>query len=127
MTTIAHTAVGGMIGGLGFGSPVSFLLGVASHLPLDLVPHWDIKRVWIDTVLTIGCLGVLLILFGSSPIFWGAAGAALPDAEHLLLRGRKLFPGHGRTHGRALPIRFALWQLLIVVVFCVWLGAEWTR
>ena len=127
MTTITHTAVGGMIGGLGFGSPVSFLLGVASHLPLDLVPHWDIKRVWIDTVLTIGCLLFLLVLFGSSPIFWGAAGGALPDLEHLVFRGKKLFPGHGGAHGRTLSIAHAWWQLLILAAFCVWLGVAWVR
>lgn len=103
MTTITHAAVGGMIGSFGLGAPASFLLGTASHLPLDLVPHWDFKRTWIDTVLTVGGLGGLLLFAGPSPVFWGAAGAALPDLEHLLPLRRKYFPGHGKSHGRALP------------------------
>ena len=116
MTTVTHAAVGGLIGSAGLGSPVSFLLGMGSHLPLDLVPHWDIKRPWIDTVLTLGTLGVLYLLFGSHPVFWGAGGAALPDLEHLLPLRRKLFPGHGRTHGRRLGWNHAWHQAAIVVL-----------
>jgi hypothetical protein len=113
MTTITHTAVGAALGSVGVGSPASFLIGAASHLPLDLVPHWDIKRVWIDTVLTFGALGALLALWGASPVFWGAIGAALPDLEHLLPLPRKYVPGHGTRHGRALGVRHAATQVLV--------------
>jgi len=119
MTTVTHAAVGGLIGSAGLGSPVSFLLGMASHLPLDLVPHWDIRRPWIDTVLTLGALVILFLLFGSHPIFWGAGGAALPDLEHLLPLRRKLFPGHGRSHGRRLGQEHAWLQGVIVAATAV--------
>jgi hypothetical protein len=116
MTTITHTAVGAAIGTLGLGAPASFLVGMGSHVPLDLVPHWDIKRTWIDTLCTSAALVALLIWTGSSPVFWGAAGGALPDLEHLLPLPRKLFPAHGRVHGRALgPRHFALQAALIAL------------
>ncbi|MBM3319079.1 MAG: hypothetical protein FJY73_00185 [Candidatus Eisenbacteria bacterium] len=117
MTTITHAAAGAALGSLGLGSPASFLAGMASHLPLDLVPHWDLKRTWIDTVLTVGALGALWIATGASPLFWGAAGAALPDLEHLLPLRRKYFPGHGARHGRALGRAHALPQALLFAVF----------
>ncbi|MFH1277659.1 MAG: hypothetical protein ABIK65_04710 [Candidatus Eisenbacteria bacterium] len=116
MTTITHAAVGGMIGSFGLGAPASFLLGTASHLPLDLVPHWDFKQTWIDTILTLSGLAALLAFTGPSGVFWGAAGAALPDLEHLLPLRRKYFPGHGKTHGRALPGRFLAVQGAIILV-----------
>jgi len=119
MTTITHTAVGGMLGSFGLGSPASFLLGIASHFPLDLIPHWDIKRPWIDTLLTLGGLGLLLLLFGSSPVFWGAAGGALPDLEHILPIGRKLVPCHGATHGRSLGLRHAGVQVGVLLACSV--------
>lgn len=116
MTTITHTAVGAALGSLGLGPTASFLAGVGSHLPLDLVPHWDIKQTWIDTLLTFGALGAILLAGGFSPVFWGAAGGALPDLEHLLPLRRKYFPGHGRSHGRALGAEHASWQALLAGV-----------
>ncbi|MFH1681415.1 MAG: hypothetical protein ABIH26_12345 [Candidatus Eisenbacteria bacterium] len=117
MTTITHAAAGAAIGSLGLGSPASFLAGMASHLPMDFVPHWDIKRTWIDTLLTLGALGAAFALTGSSPLFWGAAGAALPDLEHLLPLGRKYFPGHGARHGRALGRSHAAEQVVLLALF----------
>lgn len=119
MTTITHAAVGGLIGSLGLGAPASFLLGTASHLPLDLVPHWDLKKTWIDTILTLGGLAALLVWTGGSPLFWGAAGGALPDLEHLLPLRRKYVPGHGKSHGRRLGASFASIQVVIMAL-CVW-------
>jgi hypothetical protein len=110
MTTITHTAVGGALGSLGLGPFASFAVGFGSHLPLDLVPHWDIKQTWVDTLLTVAALGAILLVQGGSPVFWGAAGGALPDLEHLLPLPRKYFPGHGAHHGRALGVRHAWWQ-----------------
>ena len=116
MTTIAHTAVGGVAGSLGLGSSLSFLLGTASHLPLDLIPHWDLKKIWIDAIITIAALAGLLVLYGPSPVFWGAVGGALPDLEHLFPLSRKYFPGHGKRHGRSLGRGNAVLQTVLSVV-----------
>ncbi len=116
MTTIAHTGVGGVAGSLGLGSPASFLLGAALHLPLDLIPHWDIKKIWIDAIITVTALIGLLVLCGPSPVFWGAVGGALPDMEHLLPLSRKYFPGHGERHGRSLGRGNAVFQAVLSVV-----------
>jgi len=122
MTAVTHAAVGGTIGTLGIGgSPGSFLLGLAAHAPLDLVPHWDIRNPWIDTALTVGGLGALLFWTGPSPVFWGALGGALPDLEHLLPFRRKLLPFHGERHGRAGGRAHAAAQglLLIACGLCI--------
>ena len=110
MTTLTHAAVGGVLGTCGFGSTTTFVLGVASHYPLDLIPHWDLKYKWLDTVLTLGVLGALLALYGPGPVFWGAAGGALPHQEHKLPTQRKIFTSQGPAHGRPLPGRFAAVQ-----------------
>lgn len=120
MTTIAHTAVGGAIGAFGANAPLSFILGAVSHYPLDILPHWDLKKMWIDTVLTIGGLALLLIFFGGGPIFWGALGGALPDLEHLLPHRKKLYPSHGPRHGRQLKFPLASIQLGLICA-CAWI------
>ena len=105
-----------MLGSLGLGSCGSFLAGMASHFPLDLVPHWDIKSIWIDTILTIGGLGALLLLFGNSPVFWGAVGGAIPDLEHLLPLQRRIWPSHGRLHGATLGKAHSAVQVALVAI-----------
>jgi hypothetical protein len=120
MTTIAHTAVGGAMGAGGANAPVSFMLGAVSHYPLDIIPHWDLENMWIDTALTLGALAALLIFFGNGPVFWGALGGALPDLEHLLPHRRKLYPSHGARHGRPLGGAHAFVQLALIVL-CGWL------
>jgi len=115
MTAVAHTAVGGAIGAFGMNAPVSFILGALSHYPLDIIPHWDLEKIWIDTVLTIGSLVTLLIIFGNGPIFWGALGGALPDLEHLLHLGKKIYPSHGVRHGRPLSRPYASIQIVMIL------------
>ncbi len=120
MTAIAHTAVGGAIGAFGANAPLSFFLGAISHYPLDIIPHWDLKNMWIDTVLTFGGLTLLLIFFGNGPIFWGALGGALPDVEHLFPHRKKVFPSHGPRHGRPLALPLASIQLGLIGA-CAWI------
>jgi hypothetical protein len=122
-------AVGGALGSLVDGRAAPFALGLGSHILLDVIPHYEFEKMWVEAAIAAGVLGLLLALgYGGSAVFWGALGGVLPDIENLLwkqgvLPGRwKVFPGHNRRlrrffpHGRALPARHAWWQATLVVV-----------
>ena len=100
MCSVTHVAVGALIGSFIGGSPVSFLVGLASHIPLDMIPHLDFENLWVDAALTVALLVGVLAVFGFSPVFFGALGAVAPDFENLLWRlgvlpeERKIFPTH---------------------------------
>jgi hypothetical protein len=111
MCSVTHVAVGALIGSFFESSLASFFLGLASHIPLDAVPHLDFENLWVDAGATVALMAGILILFGFSPIFFGALGAVAPDIENLLWRigvmpeERKIFPTHSGLikHGRARP------------------------
>ena len=100
MCSVTHVAVGALIGSFLGNSLASFLVGLASHIPLDVIPHLDFENLWVDAALTVALLVGILVLFGFSPIFFGALGAVAPDLENLLWRvgvlpeERKIFPTH---------------------------------
>jgi hypothetical protein len=121
-------AAGSFIGNQG----AAALLGAASHVVLDVLPHYEFEKIWVELVAVVAVLGGLLLAgMGGSGLFWGALGAAAPDAENMawrlgLLPGRlKVFPGHSERlsgllpHGRALPRRHAFTQIALITVCAV--------
>jgi hypothetical protein len=127
VTVITHMAVGAAVGSLVDGRGSAFLLGLATHVPLDIVPHYEFERMWVEAGIVAGVVFVMLALgMGNTAIFWGVLGAAAPDVENLLWRsgvipdGKKVFPGHSSRlskyfpHGRALGGRHAWTQVAIV-------------
>jgi hypothetical protein len=127
LTVITHLAVGAAVGTLTGGRGPAFILGLASHIPLDVLPHYEFEKLWVEVVVVAAALGAMLFLgMAGSGIFWGAVGAVAPDLENLLWRigllpgDRKVFPGHSRRfsrvfpHGRTLGPRHALTQIAII-------------
>jgi hypothetical protein len=85
------------------------LLGLASHIPLDWLPHFDFENVWLEVFL--GLLAVAVLAAGGSctaNICAAGIAAALPDLENLFWklgimgRERRIFPSHNGIipHGR---------------------------
>ena len=127
MTVITHMAVGAAVGSLVDGRGAAFLLGLASHVPLDILPHYEFEKMWVEVAVVAAALGTMLVLgLGGTGVFWGAVGAVVPDLENLLWRlgvlpdERKIFPGHSPRlkrffpHGRSLGLPHALTQVLMV-------------
>jgi len=131
VTVLTHMAVGGAVGSLVEGRGLAFGLGLVSHVSLDVIPHYEFEKMWLEVAIVAAFFGTLLATGrAGTGLFWGALGAVLPDLENLLWRlgflpeDRKIFPGHSKRfwrllpHGRALGVRHAWWQGLIVVL-CV--------
>lgn len=99
-----HGFIGAALGSLLKNRKRAFWAGVASHAVADLLPHHDLSPE-VEALIAAGSLGVVAVMKGtSSPEFWGAVGAMLPDAENGLyyLRGKEghlLFPTHLGFHG----------------------------
>ena len=98
-----HATAGVLIGSYAANSPVAFLVGVASHFLLDMLPHRDgmepesnlsirqvrqryfdkiVGIIYLDVCLSIVVAGALLtnnIHFVTPAIIWGILGAVLPD------------------------------------------------
>lgn len=123
MTVLAHMAVGGALGSLVDGRAAPFAFGLGSHILLDVIPHYEFEKIWVEVAIVAGVMGTLIAAgHGGTGVFWGALGGVLPDIENLLwkqgiLPGRwKMFPGHNHRlrrfipHGRALPLTHAWWQ-----------------
>ena len=128
MTVLTHMAVGAAAGSFLDGRLPAALLGVAVHVPLDLIPHYEFQKLWLEIAVVAGALAAMIWAgLWTAPVFWGAVGAILPDAENLLWRlgylpdERKVFPGHSPRlarwlpHGRELAVRDAWWQALLAV------------
>lgn len=106
---MTHVAAGALIGGFLDNRLYAFLVGFASHIPLDAVPHIDFEDFRIDAVLSVAVLGGIFAFSGFSPVFVGALGAVAPDFENLLWKTgiieekSKIFPTHSGLikHGRA--------------------------
>nr|CAI78456.1 hypothetical protein [uncultured Latescibacterota bacterium] len=127
MTVITHLAVGAAVGSFTDNAAGAAALGLVSHVPLDILPHYEFERMWVE-VAAVAAVFVAMFAAGmaGTGVFWGAVGAVVPDLENLfwrigLLPGeRKIFPGHSLRlsrvlpHGRALGPRHALTQVAIV-------------
>ncbi len=105
MTGSGHACIGALAGAIARRPGSAFVLGLASHVICDIIPHGEAPAA-LDLVLTGAALGGIAAGFGArSPEFAGAVGAALPDVEHGLvlagLMGREscIFP----THNGVLP------------------------
>ena len=126
MTVLAHMVVGGAVGSLVGGRGAALAAGLVSHVPLDVVPHYELDRMWLEAAVAALLLGGLVATgHAGTSLFWGAVGAAAPDLENLLWRlgilpeRLKMFPGHTRRygrllgHGRSLGPVHAWWQVVI--------------
>ena len=94
-----HVASGALAGAALRSRPGALVAGVLLHALGDWVPHQDnASRRW---EIASGVAGVLLLAATRGPLdtaLFGAAGASVPDVEHVVRlprpRGRKLFPSH---------------------------------
>ena len=107
------------------------LIVIASHVLLDLVPHWDYTFArnlviwgWVDFLLSLASLVVCFFALGA-PLWMLGMGilSGAPDFDVLIsgLRGRgtrKWFPSHWQRfpHGRCAPLPGVSVQLAIVAV-----------
>jgi hypothetical protein len=132
LTVITHMAVGAAVGSFTDNAPGAALLGLLSHVPLDVLPHYEFERMWVEAAFVSAVFVAMLATgMGRTGIFWGALGAAVPDIENLLWKTgilpgeRKIFPGHSHRwsrflpHGRSLGPRHALTQLGIILASLV--------
>jgi hypothetical protein len=109
MCSVAHVAVGALVGAGVNGYLAAFVLGLASHIPLDAIPHFDFRDFRADAAVSVGLVVVAAAMGGITPALVGALGAVLPDFENLLWKleiigeKRKIFPTHSGLieHGRA--------------------------
>jgi hypothetical protein len=125
MTTASHAAAGALVGSL-TGAPVpGFVLGILSHVVLDVVPHYDLENYRVDVALTVAIGLALIGVSGGEPaLVWGLVGGVLPDLENLFYKlgwlrsEQRLFPTHGGPlpHGRALSAAHGTWQAAIVAL-----------
>jgi hypothetical protein len=126
MCSVTHVAVGALIGSFFESSLAGFFVGLASHIPLDVVPHLDFENLWVDAALTVALMVGVLVVFGFSPVFFGALGAVAPDIENLLWRvgvlpeKRKIFPTHSGLirHGATRPAK-GLWASVALAAISV--------
>ena len=106
MLVTNHVLSGALIGGAVRRPVPAFVLGVASHVALDAVPHWGdwgsrrrFMRVAVPDGLTglaaVGALAAVAPPARRLAVLAGIAGAALPDIEKptRLLFGWSPFPG----------------------------------
>jgi hypothetical protein len=127
LTVITHLAVGAAAGSFTDSQAGAALLGLVSHVPLDVLPHYEFEKMWVEVAVVSAVFAAMLAAgMGRTGIFWGAVGAVVPDIENLLWkvgilpRERKIFPGHSPRlskvfpHGRSLGPRHALTQVAIV-------------
>jgi hypothetical protein len=127
MWVVVHLYVGLAIGqALHLPFAVVALVCLASHVLLDLVPHWDYTRSrrmvlwgWVDFLSALATLVVCRTALGTSwAVLVMGPIAALPDVDVLAYaitgrRGRKWFPSHWDSfpHGRCGPLQGILVQL----------------
>jgi len=125
---LTHVLSGALLGRLFKGRRGrAFLAGVLSHIPLDMLPHFDST---LGVELSTTALGLALVAWAGglkSAEFWGAVGGVLPDFEIALKRagvvGREnlLFPTHrfGFLHGERLSAPLAqiiFWPIALFVL-----------
>ncbi len=115
MTIIPHALTGAVLGRLIFRKRyLAFLAGIGSHFLLDLIPHWDyltIKAGAINTVLALIGVAILSLRFKDPYLFWGSAGAMIPDLEIAAKAlGLSDYPLYFPTHSGAIPhIQISPW------------------
>lgn len=125
----SHAMAGGALGlRMSKNGATAFLIGLASHALLDVVPHTNPPLKSRGTLAYLAADGALLYTAWrhneyDSRIFWGAVGGVLPDAEYLTKF--RIFPTHnGRIkHGKHLGKVAA--TLMMVAINGVSFRAMW--
>lgn len=119
----SHAMTGGALGLKLTNSPFeAFLIGLASHALLDVIPHTNPPLKSPGTQAYLAADGLLLYDAWrrndyDDRIFWGALGGVLPDLEQRPgYTGEKVFPTHNGTlkHGKHLN-RTAATLLMIAI------------
>ena len=99
-----HVVAGAVIGAVAPGPASAFVLGVASHVVMDSLPHWghDDYGVFIKVAVVDGLVGLATLATlarAAAPdrraaVVSGMLGACLPDADKpsMLFFGRSPFP-----------------------------------
>jgi hypothetical protein len=132
VTVFTHFSAGALLGYLAPGVASAALLGLASHVLLDFIPHFDFENVWLEIIF--GSLVLAVLIAGRSctaAICTGGLVAVLPDVENLLWktgvmdRKHRIFPSHSGMipHGReAGKINLAAQVIFTaaVVTFLLW-------
>jgi hypothetical protein len=138
MLITPHVTAGAVIG-ITFQDPyLVFPTAVASHFVLDLIPHWDpdparLKRAL--GFLTLDTIAALLVLLWAisehhsdrRAIFWGAAGAILPDIienAHFQLRKKKIpyFSAfHLKVHVKRPGVLIGIATQVVFLIVALWL------
>jgi hypothetical protein len=105
MIAAVHALVGAALGRLCRTRTQAALLGGASHIAADMLPHRDLDLPQ-EAALLAGALALIAAARGAdSKELAGAIGAVAPDIENLVgrLRGlpneKLLLPSHNRCHG----------------------------
>ncbi len=122
MCLFTHFAAGALVGGATGHVGAAVLGGLASHVLLDALPHYDFPDWRIELAGGGLALWVLLIMpFVSWPAVVGGLCGMLPDLENLLQKLGRLkrssfrFPSHTGLvlHGRETGPSTLMWQLLL--------------
>lgn len=130
MCIFTHIAAGAFVGAFSPSPYASPFLGLASHVALDVIPHYDFENM--KTEIFFGVLVVTILVLGganSSAILLGAAFAVLPDLENLLWKlgkikeKQKIFPGHVGIipHGKVAGAANLLIQFAVTAAFVIYL------
>lgn len=129
MCIFTHIAAGAFVGAIAPAPVYAPVFGLGSHIALDILPHYDFERMWLEIMF--GCIITAALVFGGvrSPAVWlGALFGVIPDLENLLWKlgvitdGQKVFPGHAGMvpHGREAGVLNLLGQFAasaVIVVF----------
>ncbi len=126
MYVSTHFVTGAAIGKMVGNNWIAFILGILSHIILDIIPHHDYrgkKGAFLDTLIT----GAMALWLFSSPsyVFWGAIGATIPDLEVIISyvffkkKGPRFFP----THSGKFTHRAWKWPGGFVIQVGIMLGA----
>jgi hypothetical protein len=127
-----HIAAGAFVGALAPTPAYAPVFGLGSHIALDLLPHYDFERMWVEILFGGVVVAVLLVGGARGLAMWlGAVFAVLPDLENLLWKlgvisnDQKVFPGHvGMVpHGREAGILNLLGQFGVsafIVIYLLW-------
>jgi hypothetical protein len=132
MSVYGHVAVGAALGTLASHPVAALALGVAAHVPADLVSHHDLSR-RVELFMAAAALILYTWLGGFAlATVLGAVGGALPDVENLLRPRRHgvvkmYFPPHAGLlrHGDARGRWDVLGQLGVAAVMAAWV--VWAR
>ncbi len=131
MCLFTHFAAGALAGGLTGQPGWAVLAGLASHVVLDVLPHYDFPDWRVEIAGGAATLVLLVLLpFGSLAALLGGLAGMLPDLENLLQKLGKLerrhfvFPSHTGLvpHGRECSPRNLVWQGLLAGACFVLLG-----